>query len=56
MYVCIYVITTYSYDMMHDEVVEEYGGHRLGGRSTVPFSEAIPAGNVHQENVADAGT
>ena len=52
----MYVITSCSHDMMHDEEVEEYGGHRLGGRSTVPFSEAVPAENVSQQNVADAGT
>ena len=41
--------------MMHDEEVEEYGGHRLGGRSNAPLSEAVPAGSVPQGNVADAG-
>lgn len=52
----MYVITTYSYDMVHDEEAEEYGGHRLGGRSNASLSEAVPAGSVRQENVADAGT
>ena len=41
--------------MMHNEGVEDYGGHRLGGRSTIPFREAVPAENVPRENVADAG-
>ena len=40
---------------MHDEEVEDYGGYRLGGRSNAALSEAVPARNVPQENVADAG-
>ena len=49
-------ITTCSDDMMHDdEEVEDYGGHRLGGRNIAPFNETVPGENVIQENVADAG-
>ena len=58
MYVQIYIVqhTTYSNDMMYDdEEVEDYGGHRLGGRNIVAHDEAVPGENVIQENVADAG-
>ena len=48
-------MTTYSDDMNHNDEIEDYGGYRLGGRSTAPLNEAIPVENVVQESVADAG-
>ena len=52
----MYVTATYSFDMMHDEEAEDYGGHRLGGRSTVASYETVSRDNAPQGNVADAGT
>ena len=40
--------------MNHNDEIEDYGGYRLGGRSTAPLNEAISE-NVVQESVADAG-
>lgn len=41
--------------MLLNEEIEDYGGHRLGGRSTAPFAAAASVENVVQENVANAG-
>jgi len=52
----MFVTATYSFDMMHDEEAEDYGGHRLGGRNTVASYGTVSQDNAPQGNVADAGT